>query len=89
MDLRDSHHHRFLSYHLKLSGGDYSCALFTNKRVRCWGRGSEGVLGTDSTSPVTDASTLGYIPFSDTLEVVSLSQGGNAYHVIYSQLLLT
>ncbi len=57
--------------------------------MRCWGDGEYGVLGTDSTNDIMSPdSTLGYIPFSDTSEVVSLSQGGYASHVICSSLLL-
>ncbi len=74
----------FISNHfLKFSGWSYSCGLFSSKKVRCWGSGQYGVLGTDSTSSVTRVSTLGYIPFSDTSEVVSLAQGGTSNHVIY------
>ncbi len=73
----------------KLSGATFSCALFVNKRVRCWGATPYGALGTDSGSDVTEVSTLGYIPFSDTSEVLSLSQGGNGqHHVIIFFLVL-
>ncbi len=51
--------------------------------MRCWGQGAQGVLGTDSDNPETDISALGYIPFSDTSEILGLSQGGYAQHVIF------
>lgn len=36
------------------AGESHTCALLTNGSVRCWGRNSEGQLGTGSTTPIGD-----------------------------------
>ncbi len=64
------------------SGSDHICALFTNKGVRCWGYGGDGVLGSDSQYNVVLLDAMGYITFSDTSEVVRFSKGPSARHVI-------
>lgn len=39
-------------------GGDHSCVLFDNGKVRCWGFGSYGQLGTQDDANVGDGSVL-------------------------------
>ena len=77
----------FKSTDLALSvsaGYSHTCALFstlsvTSGRIRCWGLGSSGRLGTDSTFSVgtnpTAMGSLDYITFSDTVSAVQVSAG--------------
>jgi alpha-tubulin suppressor-like RCC1 family protein len=59
------------------------CALFTNKRVRCWGYNGAGQLGQDSTRGWigygdADMASIGFVSFSDmTATVSSVSAGGS------------
>lgn len=70
---------------LSLSAGvDHTCALFSTQggatgRIRCWGLGTHGQLGTDDTKPVglklSDMTSLGYIVFSDSISAEQVSAG--------------
>jgi hypothetical protein len=64
------------------TGRVHACVLFISGRVRCWGWGIHGILGTNSgstlsvgTSP-TDMTSLQFIIFQDTTPVVQLAAGG-------------
>jgi alpha-tubulin suppressor-like RCC1 family protein len=57
------------------TGNLFTCALFTNGGIICWGNGAYGVLGTDSTTNVADTTTLNFLSFSDTLPAISLASG--------------
>lgn len=53
-----------------------TCALFSNGRILCFGEGSDGATGRDSSADVgvgTPLSTLTYIAFSDSIPATMLS----------------
>jgi hypothetical protein len=60
------------------AGYVHTCALFGG-RVRCWGYGSYGQLGTDRPNNIgddpTEMSVLQFIAFSDSVPVVEVSSG--------------
>ncbi len=61
------------------AGPNHNCAIFRGGRVRCWGRGGGGRLGTGSISNVGSAfgqmSTLGFVVFSDGVPAAQVSAG--------------
>ncbi|MEE2789338.1 MAG: hypothetical protein VX589_18515, partial [Myxococcota bacterium] len=44
-------------------GGAHSCALFKNGKVRCWGLGASGQLGSNSDAVISSTENLGFIQF--------------------------
>lgn len=65
---------------VSISCGDFFiCVLFENKRIFCWGSGSSGALGQDSTSTIgTSAapiSNYNYVSFSNGDGADKLSAG--------------
>lgn len=45
-----------------VAGGEHSCALLTGGGVRCWGRGTNGRLGTGSTASIGDDEPPSALP---------------------------
>ena len=59
------------------SFGDHSCALFDNKKIKCWGRNDYGQLGYGNTNNIGDnefASSQGYVAVGG--NVVKVAVGG-------------
>ncbi len=60
------------------AGSDHTCALFSDGRTTCWGRGADGRLGTGSTSNVGDTegdmAALG--PISLGRDALAIAAGG-------------
>ena len=59
------------------SFGDHSCALFDNKKIKCWGRNDYGQLGYGNTNNIGDnefASSQGYVDVGG--NVVKVAVGG-------------
>jgi alpha-tubulin suppressor-like RCC1 family protein len=68
---------------VQLALGDYhSCALLTNKQVRCWGKGDYGALGggdfDDSSLPVTVRNVGDTGPLQNVLQIGGESDGACA-----------
>jgi len=60
------------------AGGEHTCALLDNGRVRCWGRGAEGQLGYGSTENIGDDETPGSVgPVDLPRKAVAISAGAN------------
>jgi len=56
------------------AGTDFTCALLDNASVKCWGKGSNGRLGTGNTNTIGDGSN----EMGDNLAVVDLGTGRTA-----------
>ena len=62
------------------AGGDHSCALISNGKIKCWGRADYGQLGYGDTvqvgsMTVTDIIAAGYVPVDPLLKITSISLG--------------
>lgn len=68
------------------AGSWYTCVLFVNGGVRCFGNNQYGVLGLDSsvTRFVSPMTSLGFVVFSDTLKAVQLAVGYHHSCVVFS-----
>ncbi len=65
-------------------GGDHACAIFSNQKLRCWGRGTNAQLG-DTTlvskgdaagaSSVTNASYVSFAATIDSFPIIMVSAG--------------
>ena len=60
------------------SFGDHSCALFDNKKIKCWGRNNYGQLGYGNTNNIGDnefASSQGYVDVGGNVLQVAVGSG--------------
>lgn len=59
------------------AGAEYNCALFENRKTKCWGINNEGQLGTGGTgwlgSSAGQMSSIGYLQFTASLNNVPIS----------------